>query len=67
MGIAQALQIALALLPLVTTGINEFIAYINALKGAIQQTGEWTPAQETAYRTALFAKTGDPAYQPDKA
>ncbi len=60
------LQLALALLPLVQTGINEFIAFIAAIKAAMQQTGEWNDQQEADFRAALFAKTGDPAYQPDK-
>jgi hypothetical protein len=66
MTIAAALQLALALLPMVETGVTEFVAYISALRTAAQQAGEWTPEQEAAYRAALFAKTADPAYQPDK-
>lgn len=65
MTIAAALQLALALLPMVETGITEFIAYINALKTAAQQAAEWTDAQDAAFNAALFAKTGDPAYAPD--
>ena len=63
---AAIIQLALAILPLVETGVPEFIAWINSLRSAAQQSNEWTPAQEAAYRAALLAKTGDPAYQPDK-
>ena len=59
------LQFALALLPLVQTGATEFILWINLLKAALEQTGEWTPELEVAHRAALFAKTGDLAYGPD--
>lgn len=59
------IQVFLALLPLVTTGVGELITFINALRGAAQQAGEWTPEQEDAYRRALYAKTGDLAYGPD--
>jgi hypothetical protein len=65
MGAAQLLQLALALLPTVTHGITEFIAWINSLKSTVQQAGEWTDAQEADFRAALFAKTNDPAYKPD--
>jgi hypothetical protein len=60
-----ALQLALALLPLVTTGLTQFIQFIDSLRLALQQSGEWTEAQEQDYRRALFAKLGDPAYAPD--
>lgn len=62
---AAIAQIALALLPLVQFAVPEFLAFINSLRGAAKQAGEWTDAQETAYRAALFAKTGDLAYGPD--
>lgn len=55
----------IALLPYAVTGVTELIAYIDALKTAAQQSGEWTPEMDAAYRAALFAKTGDPAYKPD--
>lgn len=62
---AALIQVFIALLPLVQTGVMELIAFINTLRAAAQQTGEWTPEQEAAYRAALFAKTNDPAYKPD--
>lgn len=63
---AAIIQLALALLPLVHTGITEFIAWITSLKAALQANDEWTPEQEAAFRAALFAKTNDPAYAPDQ-
>lgn len=62
---AAILQLALALLPLVQTGVTEFIAWISSLRTTLQQDDEWTDEQEAAYRAALWAKTQDPAYQPD--
>lgn len=62
---AAILQLALALLPLVQTGVPQFIAWIDSLVATAKQAGEWTDEQDAAYRAALFAKTGDPAYKPD--
>jgi hypothetical protein len=67
MSVAALIALALQLLPLVTTEVAKFIAWIQALRSAAQQAGEWTPEQENAYRVALFSKTQDPAYQPDPA
>jgi hypothetical protein len=64
MSAIAALQIGLALLPLVTTGVTEFIAWLNSLKTAAQQAGEWTPEQDAAFTAAILAKNNDPAYQP---
>ena len=62
---AAILQLAIALLPLVQTGVGEFIAWMSSLRTAAKQSGEWTAEQDLAFRAALFAKTNDPAYQPD--
>ena len=62
---AAILQVALALLPLIQTGVGEFIIWLNSLKTAVQQDAEWTPEQDLAFNAALYAKTGDPAYAPD--
>lgn len=64
---ATLAELALALLPLVTTGVQEFIEWINSLRTAAKQADEWTDEQEAAYRRALYAKTGDLAYGPDPA
>lgn len=60
-----ALQLGLALLPLVTTGVTEFLKWLQSLRMALQQSGEWTSEQEETYRAALFSRLGDPAYAPD--
>jgi len=60
------LKLALTLLPYVQTGITEFVKWVNTLRGAMQQSGEWTPELEATFRAALWARTQDPAYQPDR-
>lgn len=62
---AAALALGLQLLPLIKTGVGEFILWLNTLKTSLQQTNEWTPEQDAAFNAALFAKTNDPAYLPD--
>lgn len=62
---SQILQLALSLLPMVQTGVTEFVGWIHSLRSAAQQSGEWDDAQEAAFRAALFAKTNDPSYAPD--
>lgn len=61
----SALQLGLAILPLVNTGVEQFILWLSTLKAAAEQTGEWTDEREAAYRKTLFAKTGDLAWGPD--
>jgi hypothetical protein len=62
---AALIQLGIAALPLIQVGVAEFIAWLQSVKAAAQQTGEWTDEQEAAFRAALFAKTTDPAYAPD--
>ena len=62
---AAVIQLAIALLPMVQTGITEFVAWITALRSASMQAGEWTDAQEEAYRKAMLDKGISPAYLPD--
>jgi hypothetical protein len=62
---AAILQIAMILLPMIQTGIPQLIAWMESLRSAAKQAGEWSDAQDKAYRAALLAKTGDPAYAQD--
>lgn len=62
---AQIAQLAISLLPLVQTGVTEFVAWLETLRTAARQTAEWTPDQDAAFTSALYAKTNDPRYQPD--
>lgn len=63
--INQEIQLGLALLPLVQTGVEQFIAWLQRLRTAAQQSGEWTPEQDAAFEASLLERTSDPAYQPD--
>lgn len=64
MSAAAIIQIAMTVLPLIQAGVPEFIAFINSLKGTVEQAGDWTPELQEQYRAALWASTKDPAYQP---
>ena len=55
----------IALIPVVTTGVQQLIAFIESIRGAAQQTGEWTDAMEKAFVDELLARAKTPAYQPD--
>ncbi len=61
----KEIQIALALLPLVQTGVAEFVNWINALRTIAQQDDEWTAAQEETWRDALIDKGFPPEDLPD--
>lgn len=56
----------LSMLPTITTGVEKLVALIGSIRGAAQQSGEWTPDLESAFLNALLATKTDPAYQPDK-
>lgn len=58
-------QQILAVLPLITTGVNELVAWIKTVRTTAQQTGEWTAAAEAAYKESLLASAQDPANKPD--
>ena len=58
-------QIVIQLLPGLETGVTEAIAFINSIRGAAQQSGDWTPAMEAAFEQALIDTGTAPAYQPD--
>ena len=53
------------LIPVVTAGVENLIAFIQSIRTAAQQTAEWTPAMESAFLDALLARANSPAYKPD--
>lgn len=65
MNTAALIQLGLTLLPTVETGVEYFVKWIAEMRTSLQQTGEWTDAQEKAFNDALWAKTQDSAYRPD--
>jgi hypothetical protein len=62
---AGLIQIGLQVLPLVTTGVTEFIAWLEALRTNLRQSGEWTAEQDADFTAKLAAKENDPRYQQD--
>lgn len=58
-------QTVLALMPLVTTGTEHLLAFVEKTRAAAQQTGEWPPEAEAAYQARLLAKADSPAAQTD--
>ena len=52
-------------LPLIQTGVPKFIAWMESLRAAAKQAGEWSAEQDAAFTAALLAKQNDPAYIPD--
>ena len=58
-------QLAIQLLPVVTTGTESFVNWINELRASAQQSGEWTAQEENAYRQALLTAGLSHKAQPD--
>lgn len=65
MNAIAALQLALVLLPKITTGIVEFVAWIATLRRVLQQSGEWTADYEAQWREALLSRNILPEELPD--
>ncbi len=53
-------------LPTVEVGVEHLVAYIQSVRAASKQSGEWTPDHETQFLNALVAHVTDPAYQTSK-
>ena len=64
MGAAALLQIALGFLPMIQVGVEDFITWLETLRAAAKQDGEWTAEHDDAFVAAVLAKKNDPAYQP---
>lgn len=62
--ILLALQI-IAILPKITVGVEQLVAWIRGVREASQQSGEWTPDMEAAFRQALLDTADAPEYKPD--
>ena len=58
-------QLGLTLLPMITAGTTELLRFIQSVRGAARQTGQWTEAQEEAYQASLLASATDPKHLPD--
>ncbi|MGB7767439.1 MAG: hypothetical protein WBN22_01100 [Verrucomicrobiia bacterium] len=68
MNVALAIaQIIIPLLPTLGGDVVSLIDWINSIRSAAQQTGEWTPAMDQAFHQALVAAGQTPAWTPDPA
>jgi hypothetical protein len=56
----------IALLPSLLAALPSLWTMIQSIRGAAQQSGEWTPELETQYQNALMATKTDPAWQSDR-
>jgi len=56
----------IALIPTISTGVGNLIAFIASVRTAAQQSAEWTPSLETAFISAVIAKaSNDSAWKTD--
>lgn len=62
---AALLKLGLAILPMVQTGITEFVVWLESLRATLQQSGEWTEEEDLAFEAEIYSHTNDPAYAPD--
>lgn len=62
---AALMRMALALLPEIQVGVENFIAWINALRASASQANDWTAGQEMAWREALLDANVKPEELPD--
>jgi len=59
------LELGLTLLPKVTVGVTQFVAWLGALRTAVQQTGAWTAEYEAQWRAGLLNHKLAPEEVPD--
>ena len=65
MTLALALaQVLIPLLPTIETGVEQAISFIESVRTAAKQSGEWTQAMDYSFRSSLIALGKDPAYLP---
>jgi hypothetical protein len=55
----------IALIPVVSTGVGDLIAFISSIRTAASQTSQWTPALEAQFVNALIAKGSTNAWMTD--
>jgi len=55
----------IALIPTISSGVGDLIKFIGAVRGAAQQSSEWTPELEKAFLDSLIAKASTTAWKTD--
>jgi hypothetical protein len=58
-------QVILALLPLVTSGVQHLFAFVADVRAAAQQSAEWPPEAEEAFQRELLRQADSPEALPD--
>jgi len=53
------------LIPIISTGVGNLIAFIADIRKAAQQSGEWAPQMEKAFIDSLIAKASTDAWKTD--
>jgi len=59
------IEVALVLLPKVTYGVAEFVAWVGSLRQIAKQAEVWTLDYETAWREGLLSQNILPEELPD--
>lgn len=55
----------LAAIPVTMSAITATIKWVESIKAAAQQSGEWTPEADTAYRNWIVSTLTDPKWLTD--
>lgn len=55
----------MALIPSITVGVQHIILWVQSIRSAAQQSGEWTPELENQFIAMLVSTTTNPAWMPD--
>jgi hypothetical protein len=58
-------SIVLASIPALVTAATEIIDFVNKIRAAAQQDGEWTPEAEAEWQKMLNAAKDQPQWQKD--
>lgn len=55
----------LAAIPVTTSAITATVKWIESIRAAAQQSGEWTPEAENAFQAYLIGTWTDPKWMTD--
>jgi hypothetical protein len=67
MQVIALIELGLTLLPKITVGVVQFVAWLNTLRAAAKQAEVWTPEYEAAWRSGLLSHELKPEEIPDAA
>jgi len=65
MQIIALIELALTLLPKITVGVTQFVAWLGVLRATAQQAEVWSPEYEAAWVAGLLAHELRPEEIPD--